>query len=218
MSPSRSDAAIAYCAKEESRVAGPYTFGNIPKKGVSQDLEVVKEKIVTGTTISTLCQDHWGTMIRHGKAIERYMFYMTKPVMRPNIECTYIWGPSGVGKTRYVYDNENPEYVYSVDAGKWFDGYDGHPIILIDEFDKQDFKNPNMAWYLRMLDRYPFKAEPKGGMTWCKAERFYLTANIPIEDLNITEQEKVGLKRRCKVIHMDTLSPSALRASPLQEL
>ena len=52
-----------------------------------------------------------------------------------DIEVIYIWGDTGVGKTRYVMDGCGYANVYAVNNYKHpFDGYAGESVMLFDEF------------------------------------------------------------------------------------
>lgn len=45
----------------------------------------------------------------------------------------WLWGPSGTGKTRYVCDTY-PNY-YEKDKSKYWNGYKGQDVVLIDELE-----------------------------------------------------------------------------------
>lgn len=47
---------------------------------------------------------------------------------------TWIWGPPDAGKTQYVLDH-HPGY-YEKEISKYWNGYQGEEIILIDDIEK----------------------------------------------------------------------------------
>ena len=49
------------------------------------------------------------------------------------IEVHWRWGKAGLGKTRYVWEKHGLS-VYTPTTYKWWEGYDGHKVVLIDEF------------------------------------------------------------------------------------
>jgi len=55
---------------------------------------------------------------------------------------------------------------------KWFDGYDAHPDIIVDDF-RRDFCTFHEL--LRILDRYPFRVETKGGSRQLLAKNTVIT-------------------------------------------
>jgi len=58
---------------------------------------------------------------------------------------------------------------------KWFDGYDGQPVTIIDDFRS---KGVRFSFVLRLLDRYPLSVEFKGGfVNWAPRYIFITTPN-----------------------------------------
>ena len=83
----------------------------------------------------------------------------------------WFFGSTGSGKTREAWakaveflggDTEvNRGKVWmSGKTLKWWQGYDAHPVVIIDDF-RKDFCTFHEL--LRILDRYPFTVENKGG-------------------------------------------------------
>ena len=71
-----------------------------------------------------------------------------------NLEVQYIYGESGVGKTRGIYDKYGYKNVYRVsDYNHPFDGYNGQDVLLLDEFRS----NIPISLMLELLDGYPFE-------------------------------------------------------------
>ena len=70
------------------------------------------------------------------------------------LEVQYIYGESGVGKTRGIYDKYGYKNVYRVsDYNHPFDGYNGQDVLLLDEFRS----NIPISLMLELLDGYPFE-------------------------------------------------------------
>lgn len=86
----------------------------------------------------------------------------------------WLWGPTGAGKSRWAQD-EYPE-AYWKDATKWWDGYDGHDDVVLDEFRGSWW---TLDYMLRLLDRYPFRVECKGSSRQFRARRICITCNRP---------------------------------------
>lgn len=90
------------------------------------------------------------------------------------------YGRTGAGKTRAVYDNlPNPESIYVHPGGSWFDGYDGQPIVLFDDFGGSEFK---LQYFLKLLDRYPMQVPIKGGFVNFCPHEIYITSNLNPND------------------------------------
>ena len=90
----------------------------------------------------------------------------------------YIWGATGVGKTRSVMDKHSYKNVFRVtNYAHPFDSYKGEPVILFDEF-RSSLPLVDM---LKYLDGYPL-------MLPCRYEdkvacftEVYIISNIPLE-------------------------------------
>lgn len=76
-------------------------------------------------------------------------------------ECLWIYGGTGIGKSRWVRDNWGGRY-YDKPQNKWWDGYEGQTCVLLDDF---DLAGECLGHHLkRWADCYSFPAEVKGSM------------------------------------------------------
>lgn len=69
--------AINYCTKEETRVAGPWCWGELVQnsQGERTDLYSLRELLVRGTSISTMIEEHFHLWARHHTVIEKWFQY-----------------------------------------------------------------------------------------------------------------------------------------------
>lgn len=87
----------------------------------------------------------------------------------------WIYGRPGTGKSRYVRDTWTTDEIYDKSLNKWWDGYKGEKIALLDDFDKN---HKVLGSHLkRWGDRYAFPAEIKGGKIDIRPERIVVTSN-----------------------------------------
>lgn len=94
-----------------------------------------------------------------------------------DVKVTLIHGESGTGKTRKVMEMDD---VYKLDPPyKWFDGYEGEDILLIDDYEVGAI---NRGLFLNLLDGYRLRLETKGGHTWALWTQVYVTSNYGIDD------------------------------------
>lgn len=115
------------------------------------------------------------------------------------IEVHVRYGRPGVGKTRYVYDKHGVDNTYVVSMGDgsgkslWFDGYDGQPVMLLDDFNGEiPFK-----FFLRLIDIYPIQLQIKGSSVWRACKYIYITSNKhPDHWYKGTEDDYNALMRR----------------------
>lgn len=92
---------------------------------------------------------------------------------RDGVTVDFFVGPTGVGKSRLAY-SLFPD-AYRKASSKWWDGYEGQSVVVLDDFDSTFFPVGDL---LRLLDRYPFRVEYKGGSTELLANHFVITSNL----------------------------------------
>lgn len=115
----------------------------------------------------------------------------------------WFYGPTGTGKTYRAYQlcdtADEPPYT-AMGSSKWWDGYDGHKIVVIDDM-RADFMP--FQQLLRLFDEYPMRVECKGGSRQVLANTFYVTCPFPPSELFGTiPNEDVGqlLRRLTSIV------------------
>lgn len=94
--------------------------------------------------------------------------------------CLWIYGKTGIGKSRYIRDNFPKQY-YEKSQNKWWDGYNGQKIVLLDDF---DLKGEMMGHNLKIwADCYSFTAEIKGGTIRPYIDMFIITSQYLPRDI-----------------------------------
>ena len=95
-----------------------------------------------------------------------------------NLAVAYLWGKTGVGKTRSVMEKYGYANVYRVtNYAHPFDSYHGENVILFDEF-RSDLPTKDM---LKYLDGYPLMLPCRYGDKVACFTIVYIVSNIPIE-------------------------------------
>lgn len=165
--------AITYCRKDDDF----HEFGvkSISRQGKRTDLDSIKELIDEGTPEAELWDTNFSTMVVHRRAFREYRASKRPATFRLDLKVYVLWGAPGVGKSRYAY-HVDPD-LFSVPSPdlKWFDGYEGHPTVLIDDYRG----NADAAWLLKLLDIYKLQVPVKGGFLPWHADKIFLTSNIP---------------------------------------
>jgi len=119
--------------------------------------------------------------------------FMTKAADLKELENKWIWGPPGVGKSRYARENFGRGAFFKP-GNKWWDGYQGEENIIIDDFEL-DWKC--LGHYLKIwADRYSFIAEYKGGSMHIRPKRVIVTSNYSIEEVFAADQVMVAAINR----------------------
>lgn len=100
--------------------------------------------------------------------------------LEPHIERPYngivYWGPSRTGKSHKLRTEcpEGPEWFWMM-AGKWWDGYEGQPGIVFDEY-RGSWMPYEML--LRVLTHGPRRVEAKGTVIRMNAWKFRFSSNL----------------------------------------
>lgn len=171
-------ASIKYCKKEETRIRGPYEFGEMPEQGRRKDLEEVARSVMSGEKMENIAKENPEHYVRYHKGLQALRTITIKHRTRKP-ETIWLWGKAGVGKTKYVIDKHGADNVYIKDGTMWWDGYNNEEAILVDDFDgKWPFRD-----FLRFLDRYAYQGQYKGGYTKINSPYIYITCEFEPDEI-----------------------------------
>lgn len=112
---------------------------------------------------------------------------------RSTLRFLWCWGPTGCGKSSGVY-REFPG-LYPLATYKWWDGYAGEDVVLVDDFRPDWCKFQEL---LTLTDIYPIRNEVKGATIWAQFTTIVFTSpEHPIDMFAPRIAEDVGqLERR----------------------
>lgn len=190
-SPARN---VEYCKKD-----GVFTeFGTPPiGRGQRSDLQVLTERIKSGATFADIENEFPAHALRYRRNILASI-RDKQPVRDWETEVVVYWGRTGTGKTRQVFQFHNRDAIYIHPGDKWFDGYQGQPVALFDDY----CGNFKLTYLLKLLDRYPWRVPVKGDYVQWAPRIIYFTSNKDPHDwyANALEEHQNALFRRIKTI------------------
>ena len=163
----------------------PGTFeehGEIPleRQGARNDLADLYDQIKSGASNFEIMEDN-PEHILHLDKIERARLVIKAEEYRNTfreLQVAYLWGVTGVGKTRHVMEKYSYRNVYRVsDYDHPFDQYEGQDVLLFDEFRGQI----KISHMLNYLDGYPLQLPARYANRQACYTKVYLVSNMPLE-------------------------------------
>lgn len=167
---------VAYCTKAETRVAGPWTLGEVPKgAGERTDLHRAAEELMRSGDIRAIDP---AVFIKYASGCLK-LAALAPPPRRDNLKVITIIGATGIGKSYSVHDLYPDVFVVNMgNSGLWWDGYTGQPAIMFEEFKGQ----VQLQKMLQILDPYPLRLEIKGGLVPARFTVVFITSNTMPKD------------------------------------
>lgn len=161
-----------YCSKGEDVLC---ELGNIPKPGKRKDLEVVRDLVKSGHKMGDIIEVATGYQSLKGAELMLKYIEPNRDAGSAPPTVLWFWGPTGCGKSRLAFESYPNAWVASTNLD-WFDGYDGHDEVILDDFRADWCK---FSWLLRVLDRYPLRVPVKGGFRAWVPKVIVVTAPVP---------------------------------------
>lgn len=186
-----------YCMKEDTRIDGPWEHGVQPAPALKETLTLAMTDVKEGMTELELAEKYGAIWSRNYRALERYRTLCTNRHRSEKTHVTVLFGPSGTGKSRSAF--EGFPGCYTKPKGEWWNGYDSHPHVVVDEF---------YGWLpwdtlLRVCDRYPLLVQTKGGFANFSPTHIVFTSNKAPEDWYSTQNFAPLLRRLDCIVYID---------------
>ncbi len=192
---------VEYVTKEESRVAGPWTYGSHEcKQGERSDLHGVAERVRGGMRLRQIAEEEPAMYVRYWRGFGELRRRLGGGVCMRDVKCWVYFGRTGTGKTYRCYEEAAHRGIdlfrpiINLAGQVWFQGYDGEEGILFDDFTGKC----SISLFLQILDRYPMQVEMKGSSAWSTWKHVWITSNLDPRDwwAGISEAHMAALTRR----------------------
>jgi len=156
---------LEYCTKQDKNA---FVFGTPCAMGARNDLKSVAKKVLEGVPMKEIAKESPDVFVQHYRGLQQLRSTIQEPrTVDDPPTVLWLWGKAGTGKTRLAFDQMPHEQIYIKDGTQWWDNYTNQQCVVIDDFDGHwPYRD-----LLRLLDRYPYQGQFKGG---------YVTVNSPI--------------------------------------
>lgn len=133
------------------------------------------------------------------EAIELYKNIEAKVDPLPHLDNHWVYGQSGVGKSRSQRQRYQSIYIKAPDS-EWWTGYNGQETVLIDDF--EPFNKSLSGMLKRAADHYPFQARVHGHQQLIRPQRIVVTSNYHPDQIWKEEEQLQPILRRFTIMHM----------------
>lgn len=176
-----------YCSKQNNILLEK---GTCPVQGKRSDVQRVVEELQNGANLRSIVQAP--KSLQSVKMAEVWLKYNEKARdWKPEVR--WYHGETGAGKSKTAREWLGDDVYTCLDSIRWFEGYDAHENVLIDDFRKDFCKFHQL---LKVLDRYEYRVETKGGSRQFLAKKIAITSPFHPRDIYNTREDVAQLLRR----------------------
>ena len=183
----RKDGRWADTDKAKTSVPGTFEeWGEAPPERAEKHPEMFRlvQNIRDGMTTTEIIDDNpaMAFRVRDIDLLRQTLTAEKYAVENRSLEVSYLYGASGAGKTRSIYEAHDPRSIYRVTnyraaRGISFDGYHGQEVLVFEEFSGQI----PIEDMLNYLDIYPLSLPARYNDKTACYTTVYITSNLPLE-------------------------------------
>ncbi len=194
--------ASRYCRDITKRDGLAFDNIKVSGQGRRSDLDTIHEELDKGSSIIDISDNHFSSYCRFSKSFNSYI-QLHAIKRRWEMDVYVLWGRTNTGKSRLAFEVDLECYTLEPpnvkDGPVWWSDYQGEDTVVIDEFTGW------MGWeyFKRLLDRHPFRVQPKGGFCQFRSKRIILTSNVAPINWYPTEDYEQLKRRITKIWHVE---------------
>lgn len=155
-------------------------YGECSHMGRPSSFPMAVHQIASGYTMREVARDYPEAVARYSRGLQNLRVLLQEERdLEEMPDVTVYYGDTGTCKSRTVNDRKkvlamHGEFMYkwAPAQSQWFDLYDGHTVIHLEEFRGQ----MPLADLLELCDRYSCRRPTKGSFVEIVADTFYITS------------------------------------------
>ena len=176
------NSSMLYCCKEDSRVSDQYWTNceHLIVRPKVKSLVVIKRKLDSGVSLNTIMdsEEHFPTWCSYNRSLVMYNA-LKQPKRNFKTFCIYLYGDSGVGKSRLAFEickKFSPDiHPYYKTKGMWWDLFNNEPCVIWDDYRGDCYEAQEL---FKLCDRYDYKVQIKGGFMNFNSKLIIFTSNV----------------------------------------
>lgn len=198
---------VAYCNKESTRIAGPWTIGELEAEKAKIDTKAMWAKMRDPTVrTSSILEDAGYSPLALPQVEKTRKLLRTEDRAHTDRKRPFVHavvGPPRAGKTEYVKKllKEVPpceKFWASKDPKVFWEGYDGQKHFIFDECDKNTEDKVSEGLVLGILDDTPCTINIKFGVAHFASEHVWFIGNRAIDHCYLEPLVAQSLRERIK--------------------
>ncbi len=172
-----------YCTKSDTRVSGPYEIGEFAEQRSRTDIKGFFQLLESGATDEEIksCYPsiYYNKFDKLDALRQKALKAQMENKIRDDLRVTYVYGPTGVGKTFSIMSYYGLNKVYRVTDYKKdpFNGYTNQKIVVFEEYHSQF----NISEFLTLTDIYPVEASARYNNKFLGFNRLFILSNSPLK-------------------------------------
>lgn len=166
-----------YCKKDGDFIE----VGELSGQGERSDLKEVTTYIMDNRpTIDEVMMAYPVVFLKYAKSLSAMVDRVrTKPrTDKPKV--IWLYGKAGAGKTKAAVSIDGDTYMK--DGTKWWNGYCGQRVVVLDDFNPPNPNTVEFRDFLRWIDRYQCQVETKGGYVQLNSPIMIVTSEFKPDD------------------------------------